>query len=191
MSSVALALMRRTKYTDQMDQPAPQGRASSGLESIADSEWEALSERAAILRSAGDGPLSRKAAKRLANRLEVHPSTVYRWRSQLEATGLLTALSDSRRGFPNGTSRLAGYQEHVLQKVIAKHIRRSALVRIVDLVEDVLRACSAEKISPPSRRTITRRWQKALVAHNADCRFPLEISVMAIKNVSAIPPVRH
>lgn len=97
--------MRRNKSDKFKDPPISQRSASNQLESIADSNWNELSERASILRSAGKGPLTRAQAHRLAKRLSVHWTTVYRWRRRLDQTDLVTSLKDLERGSPVGTKR--------------------------------------------------------------------------------------
>lgn len=165
--------MHRTKSSTVKTSPAPQRTAQNQLESIDDASWNLMSRRAAILRGVGTGPMTVDAARRIASDLNVHWTTVYRWRRRLSESGLITSLQGSpRRGFPRGIRRLSALQDQLLDEVIAKRVKRPALVRSVDLVDEVTRVCVLNRIAAPSRRTVSRRWREALVSKHANRKMP-------------------
>lgn len=95
-------MTRRNKATAKPTLGKVLGGTAGELESMPDAEWSALQKRADILRSAGDDGMTRATAERAARALGVHPTTVYRWRRRLLEAGLVTALEDRKRGFPEG-----------------------------------------------------------------------------------------
>ena len=138
------------------------GRAEGELESIPDAQWQRLQQRAAILRTFGDGPMTQAQAERAGQQLGVHWTTAYRWRKRLLDGGLVTALQDRARGFPARQGRLSPEQEDIVGQVVKSRLGRASGTRSVDLVEEVVRRCGRAGIAVPSRRAVERRWKRAL-----------------------------
>ncbi|MCP5265229.1 MAG: hypothetical protein H6934_03925 [Burkholderiaceae bacterium] len=108
----------------------------------------------------------------MADQLGVHWTTVYRWRTQL-ANGIATEPAATLVRRPRTEfSRLSADQECIVEEVISTRIRLRASTRIVDLVAEIQRRCAKAKISPPARRSISRRWQRALELREANRAAP-------------------
>ncbi len=164
--------MRRSKMPGSEQVGKVLNRAPGELEGVEDLRWAELARRASILRSAGDGQLPRSTAEGLARDLQVHWTTVYRWRNRLLQSGLVTGLEDRGRGFPSTHGRLSQEQEKLVSEVIEQRLRHHRLCRPVDLAEEVCRRCAAANLPSPSRSTVMRRWVRALQAREADRAAP-------------------
>ena len=138
------------------------GCTEGDLESIPEGQWQALEHRAAVLRGLGAGSMTHAQARRAGEQLGVHWTTAYRWRKRLLEGELVTALQDRARGFPARQGRLSPQQEALVAEVVNSRLGRRADVRVVDLVEEVMRRCTRAGIPTPSRRAIALRWKRAL-----------------------------
>lgn len=98
------------------------GRSEGELESIPDAQWQRLQQRAAILRTFGDGPMTQAQAERASQQLGVYWTTAYRWRKRLLDGELVTALQDRARGFPARQGRLSPEQEEVVGQVVRSRL---------------------------------------------------------------------
>ena len=130
------------------------------LEAISSEQWALLRRRASLLRSAGRGPLSKAAAKRLATELEVHWTTVYRWHQRFREAKTISSLARRGARLSKASGRLSAEQEAVISKVLATMQRRAAPARVVDVVAEVVRVCRTERVTAPSRRSIDRRLHR-------------------------------
>lgn len=165
-------MTRRSKVAAEPPPAKVLGRAAGELAAMPEAQWAELAKRAAILRSAGKGAMTRATAERAAQALGVHPTTVYRWRRRLLEADLVTALEARKRGFRAGEGRLSAQQEWVIGEVVEAALWRSVHARGVDLVEEVGRRCVREALAVPSRRAIERRWKRALEARAAGRAAP-------------------
>ena len=160
--------MRRSKSERATGAGKVLGSTEGELARIPDDRWTRLARRADLIRSAGAGPLSRAHARSLANRLNVHWTTIYRWRNSLDRHGLASEQAAPSRRPQSGFSRLTIDQERLVADVIETGVRHRGSTRIVDLVAEVARRCAQAKLAPPTRRAITLRWHRALEMHAAD-----------------------
>ena len=130
------------------------------LEAVTPEQWALLRRRASLLRSAGSGPLSKAAAKRLAAELDVHWTTIYRWHQRFREARTVSSLAPRGVGFPKTSGRLSADQEAIIAKVLTAMQGRTVPARVVDVVAEVVRLCRAERVTPPSRRSIDRRLRR-------------------------------
>jgi putative transposase len=131
------------------------------LLSVPREQWDKLRRRASLLKSAGPGPLSSVSAERLAAKLQVHRSTVYRWHKRYWEAQTVSALQPRGVGFPReGGTRLSEAQERVVEMVIGAMQRQAHAQRVVDVVKEVERLCRSEHVPAPSRRSVDRRVRR-------------------------------
>ena len=119
--------------------------------------WNKLRKRAALLRSIGKRGLTEHQATQIAKSLNVDRATVYRWFKRFRSARTVSALAPRNVGFPKAGSRMLPAQEKIISEVITAIGRKTAAVRVVDVVKEVAQRCRAKKIAVPTRRSIDRR----------------------------------
>ncbi|GJH29330.1 hypothetical protein [Caballeronia novacaledonica] len=117
---------------------------------------------AAILRPLGQGPMTLTQAKRAAELLDLHWTTVYRLRRRFLSDPVVSALDPQDRGPTPGSRRLSPAVDSVIDEVVQAwlpaqhHLAHPA----TDLLLEVRRRCVAAGLTPPSRSTVARRWSE-------------------------------
>lgn len=139
-------------------------KAPGALELIDSTTWAHLELLDAAIRPTLALPFSRAMAKQIAQQLQVHWVTVYRYRQRLESEGIVTAILGRDRGFPTGSSRLSPEQEAVIDKVIGRLSRGATKLRVIDVFEEVAQRCRTDQLSTPSRSAIDRRLKRLVPA---------------------------
>lgn len=137
------------------------GRTAGALEGVANKQWRRLERIAQALRSLGDTPLTRQRAERLAQRFEVHWTTIYRYRARLVDLDEITAIAGQKRGWKSSSPRLSAKQEQGIEEAINALRKKPGPVRVVDLVEEVNARCRLLRVPCPSRPAIDRRLKRA------------------------------
>jgi putative transposase len=135
-------------------------KAPGDLELIDTTAWTRLELLDAAIRPTLGLAFNRALAEQIAQQLQVHWGTVYRYRQRLSAEGTATALLGRNRGFPTGSSRLSPEQEAIIDKVIGQLSRGAKKQRVIDVVEEIARRCRTENVSTPSRPSIDRRLHR-------------------------------
>ena len=130
------------------------------LEGIDDERWKHLERAAKAIRSLGDGPLSEKAAERVAKRLGVCSRTIYRYRQRLREADVATAIAGRARGWIPQEPRVSPGQEQAIAAAIKSMRKRPGPLRVVDLVAEVAVQCRLANVACPSRPTIDRRLKR-------------------------------
>ena len=130
------------------------------LERIDSTTWTRLELLNAWIRPTLELPFNQAMAEHVAQQLNVHWVTVYRYRQRLLGAGIATSLFGRNRGFPTGASRLSAEQESIIDKVIGKLSRGTTKLRVIEVFEEVAQRCRTENISTPSRSSIDRRLQR-------------------------------
>jgi putative transposase len=136
------------------------GKAPGALECIDATNWTRIEFVSALIRPTLESALPMSEARNIADQLNIHWTSVYRYRRRLLAAGTATALLGRVRGYPTGSSRLSPEQESVIEKVIARLARRAKKLRVIDVFEEVVQRCRISNIPPPSRRSVDRRLER-------------------------------
>lgn len=139
------------------------GGAGSSFDSLIHSDGTDTAVLAELMkRSAAIRPLfglkDRKAndVKKVADDLRVSSSTIYRWLSQLEATGKASSwLRKSRSDI--GKSRLSAESEQLIQEVIRKHWQTSQKKNISEVYRELKKDCRKQQLKAPSLSTLRTR----------------------------------
>ncbi len=134
---------------------------------------------ASVLRPLGNGELSREQAKRAAQLLNVHWTTVYRLRRRFLANPVASTLQPSRCGRMPG-ARLSAAVETVIDEVVHEWLpaQRELAHPATDLLLEIKRRCTVAALDSPSRSTVARRWT-AYRQQDALARAALPGSVVA------------
>lgn len=139
-------------------------KTSGALELIDMPKWTHVEALDAQIRPTLALPPDRIEAKRIAQQLGVHWTTVYRYRRRLLNGGVATAFLGRGRGFPVGSSRLSPEQEAIIDDVIGRLARGTTKLRVIDALEEVAQRCRTVQLSSPSRSAIDRRLQRTAPA---------------------------
>ena len=140
-------------------------KTSGALGLIETSKWTRVEALEAHIRPTLDLPLNRIEAKRIAQQLGVHWTTVYRYRRGLLNEGVATTILGRGRGFPVGSSRLTPEHEAIIDDVIGRLARGPTKLRVIDVLEEVEQRCRRVQLRTPSRSAIDRRLQQMAPAH--------------------------
>jgi putative transposase len=135
-------------------------KVSGELELIAPTTWTRLELLDAAIRPTLGIPFNQAMAQQIAQQLQVHWVTVYRYRRRLLGEGIATALLGRGRGFPTGSSKLSPEQESIIDKVISRLARGAIKLRGIDVFEEVAQRCRTDQLSAPSRNAIDRRLRQ-------------------------------
>lgn len=135
----------------------PAAKVPTELSGIPEKLWRNLRKRASLLRSIGKNGLTERDAARIAESLNVDRATVYRWFKRFRNARTVSALAPRNAGFPKRRSRLLPAQDRIISELIAAVGRKSAVIRVVDVVKEVAQRCRAQGIAVPTRRSIDRR----------------------------------
>ena len=135
-------------------------KAPGDLELIEPATWTRLELLNALIRPTLELPFNQATAEQIAQQLNVHWVTVYRYRQRLLGDGVATALLGHSRGFPSGSSRLSAEQEAIIDQVIGRLARGTTKLRVIDVVEEIAQRCRIENVSTPSRTSIDRRLHR-------------------------------
>lgn len=128
------------------------------LQSISDERYDELGRRliaAQTLRALQQR--SRKDVESAAQKLGVHPTTVYRDLKRLEGRGTVRDLVPHPTGFPKGRSRLHSRQEELIQTFLSTEYLTRASPSLVAITTKIGNACEDEGLPRPGRTAIARR----------------------------------
>lgn len=128
------------------------------LQSISDERYDQLGRRlvaAQTLRALQQR--SRKDVESAAQKLGVHPTTVYRDLKRLEGRGTVRDLVPRPTGFPKGRSRLHPRQEELIQAFLSTEYLTRASPSLVAVTAKIGNVCEDEGLSRPGRTAIARR----------------------------------
>lgn len=115
---------------------------------------------ARILRPLGTSPMSKAQAKRAAQLLNVHWTTVYRLRKRFLQDPVATSVAPRPSGAVVGTRRLDPAADSVIRLTLVKWLpsQKSLAHPLSDITMEVRRVCRSKGLLAPSRHTISRRW---------------------------------
>lgn len=130
------------------------------LHGISDAAWKAAEARFGAIEPLTRTPhhlRTRDMAESAANAAGVHWTTIYRWLSEYETTGLMSSLllPGSRGG--RGRGRLDDTAENIMSAMIREHYLSSQKKTVRTTILQVQAASRAAGIRPPSARTVYRR----------------------------------
>ena len=121
---------------------------------------ERAAKIAEVFRPLGTRPLSRAMAKRAAQLLGVHWTSVYRLRRRYLAHPVASSLIHQNPGMKDGTRLIDSELEAIIEKVLNDWLPRQRNLahplKSIDL--EVQQRCAKQKLTPPSRFTLSRRW---------------------------------
>ena len=122
---------------------------------------------AELFRPLGAGPLSRKMAKRASQLLGVHWTSVYRLRRRFLAHPVASSLTPRNPGLKVGTRLIDSALDQIIEKVLTDWLPRQRFLahplKSIDL--EVRQRCRKQKLTPPSRATLSRRWAEVKETH--------------------------
>ena len=121
---------------------------------------ERAAKIAEVFRPLGTRPLSRAMAKRAAQLLGVHWTSVYRLRRRYLAHPVASSLIHQNPGMKDGTRLIDSELEAIIEKVLNDWLPRQRNLahplKSIDL--EVQQRRAKQKLTPPSRFTLSRRW---------------------------------
>ncbi|MEW8050077.1 MAG: Mu transposase C-terminal domain-containing protein [Candidatus Thiodiazotropha sp.] len=129
------------------------------LLNINDSQWVKALEIFKIIESlvyTGKKNRTRKQVEKVASASNTHPSTVYRWLSKYEKTGLISSLVRSGRN-DKGKPRLKPEVEDVIQEVIEGYYLKKQKPSRAAAFRDVKRKCVYRGLPVPDSKTVRNR----------------------------------
>lgn len=142
---------------------------SQDLADIADEDWRIAQERFAAIKPLIEaGRLGRENVEVRADELKINPATLYRWLQRYKAYGVVTALIPQKRGWKSGNGRIDQDTERVIEQVIRDFYLTPQRPTAQKAVTEVLRACQAKGINPPSPTAIRARISR--IAENEQLR---------------------
>ncbi|KUY50660.1 MULTISPECIES: Mu transposase C-terminal domain-containing protein [unclassified Burkholderia] len=121
-----------------------------------------------LLRPLGTRPLSKTQALQAAKLLDVHWTTVYRLRKRFLADPVASAVKPRERGPKVGSRRLGSRAEMIIDEVLTHWLPGQRLLAhpLADLTLEIQRRCCEIGVTPPGRRTVSRRWAAHREAEN-------------------------
>ena len=143
-----------------LDGITPKDKMPPDLALVSDKDWQNALDKLEILRPLIEKGKTRTAADVIdvAKACKQGKSTIYRWLSAYEKTGLVSSLLRRDRT-DRGKSRL----HDEVEKIIAEAIEKVYLTAEHPDVEDTLREielqCHRKNLKPPHRNTLRRRIQ--------------------------------
>lgn len=128
------------------------------LSEIADDDWQVAQQRyAAISPLVGKMTIGREDAEQRAKEIGVNVATLYRWLKKFKATGSVTALIPSKRGWKQGNRRTNPDAEMIIREVIDDFYLTRQRPSPKHTVTEVKRRCVERGIEPPSHTTVRAR----------------------------------
>lgn len=114
---------------------------------------------ARVLRPLGAAPLTREQARRAAQLLGVHWTTVYRLRARFLVNPVTSSVQPRKPGPRSGARLLDLAAECVIEEALTVWLPRQKEIAHLqkDLSTEVRRSCHKLGIDAPSRHTVTRR----------------------------------
>lgn len=124
---------------------------------VAEEVWGKAKDRLELIRSLLEKP-NRTAAdvEIVARTANKSPSTIYRWLSRFEQSGLVTSLARAPRS-DRGESRLDAEVEAVVQRVIKNSYLTDQRKSVLQVYRDIQLACHDDDLIAPNRNTIYER----------------------------------
>ena len=115
---------------------------------------------ARVLRPLGHGPLTLQQARRAAQLLGMHWSSIYRLRRRFLADPVASSLRPRKAGPRRGGRRLSARVDRVIDEVLTDWLPRQRHLAhpLLDLVTEVRSRCARTGLQMPSRNTVARRW---------------------------------
>jgi putative transposase len=126
------------------------------LSDIEPKKWERIALIDALVRPTLEQEFGKIQAQEIAARLQIHWTTVYRYRRRLLDLDLASAVVGRSPGFPTGSTRLSVAQKSIVDQVIERLSRKLKKIRVVDVCDEVARRCRIDGILMPSRSSIDR-----------------------------------
>jgi len=117
---------------------------------------------ARLFRSLGRQAMTKEQAKRAAQLLQMHWSTVYRLRKRFLLDPVATSVARRPPGPRDGSRRLDPQAEEMIAVTLAKWLPKQKELAhpLNDITMEIRRACRTQGIAAPSRHTIARRWER-------------------------------
>jgi len=131
-------------------------RTQGSLSDVDSKKWARIEQIDMLIRPTLEQELGKIPAQEIANKLQIHWTTVYRYRRRLLNQDLASAMVGRPSGFPSGSTRLSAAQKAIVDQVIERLARRSKKLRVVDVCDEVARRCRTDGILTPSRSSIDR-----------------------------------
>lgn len=127
--------------------------------SITDSQWARAIEIFNIIRplvDLGKSKRKRSDVEKVAESSDKHISTIYRWLSEYESKGLLSALIRKKRK-DSGIKRLEPEIEKVIQETIDSYYLTGQKRKISKTVKEIEKICFECNLIAPDKSTVRKR----------------------------------
>lgn len=117
---------------------------------------------ARLFRPLGRQAMTKEQAKRAAQLLQMHWSSVYRLRQRFLLDPVASSVARRSPGPRDGSRRLDPEADELIALTLTQWLpRQKELAHPVnDITMEVRRACRKRGIAAPSRHTISRRWER-------------------------------
>jgi hypothetical protein len=112
---------------------------------------------ATTLRPTLEDPLPKRRARTLAARLRLHPSTLYAYRARLRESGLTSALVRASPASRAAAAVCLQSRRRWRRRCSNGCVRLGRKVRMVNIMSEVGQRARAQRMKPPSRRSVERR----------------------------------
>ncbi len=129
------------------------------LLSIDDAQWKKALEIFKIIEplvTVGKKNRTRKRVEEIASASNIHPSTIYRWLSKYEKTGLISSLVRKSRN-DSGRTRLKQEIEDIIQEVIENYYLKLQRPSAAATFREIKRICVARGLRVPDSTTVRNR----------------------------------
>lgn len=125
--------------------------------SLAEETWKRAYSRFELIRPLLENPgRTMQDVELIARGANKSASTIYRWLSRFEKTGLVTSLVRTPRS-DRGATRLEKEVEDLIQKVIQEEYLSDQRKSVLKIYEAIKSACLEDDLTPPNRNTIYER----------------------------------
>jgi putative transposase len=130
---------------------------SPDLNAIPDEEWRAATYRFDIIKPLLDSPKrTRNEVHSRAKECGVGLSTIYKWISAYDASGVITSLLPRERS-DKGSQKLPADVETIIEETIESEYLASQKKTVQMVCDEVIRRCSKAGLYVPHRNTIRNR----------------------------------
>lgn len=159
------------------------------IEDISDKDWDTAKQRLKILKPIIEQGLGKKEIIDIANKNNIHVSTIYRWKEKYEATGLLQSLVPNikNRG-PKGHTRVEQEAELIMNKAIETLYLDKQKLPVRAVYREVQKRCKYADVIPPHENTFRRRVKNLSEEHIVAKRESRKIADRTYENADGMFP---
>lgn len=164
-------------------------KAKERIEDISESDWEEAKRRLQIIKPIIDGALGKKEIIEIAEKLELHFTTLYRWINRYKETGLLQSLVPltSMRG-PKGKIMIDEEAEIITKKAIETLYLTKQKLPVKDVYREIVKRCKNANVTSPHENTVRNRINQLSKEHTIAKRESRQIADRKYKNTDGMFP---